>query len=400
MADYTQAVLFGPKDGLTTGDPLKLARGTEMDGELAAIATAVATKFDDTDVASLAEVQAETANNRLITPLRLAGWADSNAGIVGDLQALADPNADRLLFWDDSAGAAALLSVGTNLSVSGTTLSAPTATLEAALSHDNLVGFVSNEHIDHSLVSIIAGTGLTGGGTIAASRSLSLDTGNTRNVDHAAVSVLAGTGLSGGGTLAASRTLSLDISGLTQITDVEINDLVAVYDASAAAMRAIEAVNLYNAIGLLPIMKTANETVSSSTTLQNDDHIAAIPLEAGTRYMIEGALIAQVGGTGIDIIYNIAFTDAPQNFVLAGTKAGTSALGTVSEDVATNVSGSGDRVLIDLEAETAVIYVKGFVQANATTGGTATLQWAQSVSNASGVTLQEGSYLRFIPTTV
>lgn len=38
--------------------------------------------------------------------------------------ALADPNADRLLFWDDSAGSMAWLTMGTNLSISGTTLNA------------------------------------------------------------------------------------------------------------------------------------------------------------------------------------------------------------------------------------------------------------------------------------
>jgi hypothetical protein len=37
---------------------------------------------------------------------------------------LADPNADRLLFWDDSASAYTYLTVGANLSLSGTTLTA------------------------------------------------------------------------------------------------------------------------------------------------------------------------------------------------------------------------------------------------------------------------------------
>lgn len=36
----------------------------------------------------------------------------------------ADPNADRLLFWDDSAGAYTYLTLGTNLSITGTTLNA------------------------------------------------------------------------------------------------------------------------------------------------------------------------------------------------------------------------------------------------------------------------------------
>ena len=41
-----------------------------------------------------------------------------------DIAALTDPNADRLIFWDDSAGAIVYLTLGTNLSISGTTLNA------------------------------------------------------------------------------------------------------------------------------------------------------------------------------------------------------------------------------------------------------------------------------------
>jgi len=39
------------------------------------------------------------------------------------LQSLSDPNADRIAFWDDSAGAFAWLTIGSNLTLSGTTLS-------------------------------------------------------------------------------------------------------------------------------------------------------------------------------------------------------------------------------------------------------------------------------------
>lgn len=38
--------------------------------------------------------------------------------------ALTDPNADRLMFWDDSAGAVDWLTLGTNLSITGTTINA------------------------------------------------------------------------------------------------------------------------------------------------------------------------------------------------------------------------------------------------------------------------------------
>lgn len=57
----------------------------------------------------------------------------------------------------------------------GDTNKATLTTLNSILDHDALVNFAANEHIDHTLVSISAGPGLTGGGTIAASRTISLD---------------------------------------------------------------------------------------------------------------------------------------------------------------------------------------------------------------------------------
>jgi predicted double-glycine peptidase len=46
--------------------------------------------------------------------------------------------------------------------------------LPAGVNHDALQNFVANEHIDHSSVSISAGTGLTGGGDITANRTISM----------------------------------------------------------------------------------------------------------------------------------------------------------------------------------------------------------------------------------
>ena len=76
---------------------------------------------------------------------------------------------------------------------------------QANIDHDALLNFVANEHVDHSTVSISAGTGMTGGGTIAA-----------------------------------TRTLSLNIDGLT--TDAspdQTQDYVATYDSSAATHKKV-----------------------------------------------------------------------------------------------------------------------------------------------------------------
>jgi len=56
--------------------------------------------------------------------------------------------------------------------------------LEATIDHDNLLNFVADEHIAHSGVTLTAGSGIAGGGTIAASRSFDLD---INSLDAAAI---------------------------------------------------------------------------------------------------------------------------------------------------------------------------------------------------------------------
>lgn len=78
----------------------------------------------------------------------------------------------------------------TDIDDSNNTKKITLANLESTLNHDSLAGYVANEHIDHSavLMNTNADSGLTGGGDLTASRTLSVDiTGTT------AVGTLAGT---------------------------------------------------------------------------------------------------------------------------------------------------------------------------------------------------------------
>lgn len=162
MSDYAQINDYSAKDALASGNPEKLILGSDIDDELAAISTAIATKYDSSDLASQAQAEAETSNVVLMTPLRVANWADFNAGVVGDLQAFADPNADRILFWDDSAGAAAGLAVdGTNIVITATTVNLGTALSLTAATFSGTVTANLFSGSGASLTSIPAGQ-LTG----------------------------------------------------------------------------------------------------------------------------------------------------------------------------------------------------------------------------------------------
>lgn len=72
------------------------------------------------------------------------------------------------------------------------------------IDHDSLLNFVTNNHIDHSSVQIATASG---------------------------------SGLSGGGTIAATRNLVVDITGTTAETAVSPSDEVLIYDVSASARR-------------------------------------------------------------------------------------------------------------------------------------------------------------------
>jgi len=55
MSDYTKSTNFATKDNLTSGNPAKIVKGTEIDTEFNNIATAIATKQDyDSDLAAFA----------------------------------------------------------------------------------------------------------------------------------------------------------------------------------------------------------------------------------------------------------------------------------------------------------------------------------------------------------
>ena len=88
------------------------------------------------------------------------------------------------------------LSASTGLSYNSST--GDFTTDDTQIVHDNLNGFVANEHIDHSAISIFAGTGLTGGGDITTNRTLNVigGTGITANDDDISITntgVVAGT---------------------------------------------------------------------------------------------------------------------------------------------------------------------------------------------------------------
>lgn len=103
---------------------------------------------------------------------------------------------------------------------------------EGNIGHDNLSGFVANEHIDHSTIDISTTEGIQGGGTIAADRSL-----------------------------------KLDINGLTADASPDgAADYLATYDASAGVHKRVLLDNLPGGGGVFGTEWTYHEKITNQTT--------------------------------------------------------------------------------------------------------------------------------------
>ena len=63
MSDYTKSTDFATKDNLSSGNPLKIVKGTEIDTEFNNIQTAIATKFDSSGIPSGTVITNPTINN-------------------------------------------------------------------------------------------------------------------------------------------------------------------------------------------------------------------------------------------------------------------------------------------------------------------------------------------------
>lgn len=138
------------------------------------------------------------------------------------------------------------------------------------INHDALNNFVANEHINHANVSITAGNGLSGGGTIAASRTINVGQGTgitvsanaiatndaeivhdnlsgfvaNEHINHTGVTMTAGAGLTGGGNIAATRTFNVAANAGSGINvnanDIELDSADLISHFAEAIMTAIQ----------------------------------------------------------------------------------------------------------------------------------------------------------------
>lgn len=130
--------------------------------------------------------------------------------------------------------------------------------------------------------------------------------------------------------------------------------------------------------------KTADESVTSSTTLQNDDHLL-IPLGANEVWAFDFVLQTYANTTTPDL--KLAFTVPASGTVSWGAFGGSGA-----EFSSAYQSGSGSSKTFPVSSNGGCVMGGGVVTTGATSGNLQ-LQFAQDVSDANAVRLNAGCIL-------
>jgi hypothetical protein len=239
--------------------------------------------------------------------------------------------------WVDVGGDLRSIVAGNAISVSGTrdiTVNVLYDNASIGLNGSNQLivkaGGITNAMLANSSLSVVAGAGLTDGGSVALGASVTLnigagtgitvnadsvqlDTASTRNTDHSAVTLTAGAGLTGGGDITASRSFAVGAG-----TGITVNaDDIAITGAGALTTNYL---TKWNGTGFSNSTITddgttvtigGNLTVNGSITYVNSNTVeigdSIILLnrdEAGTPSQNGGIEIERGTSTNVSFIWN------------------------------------------------------------------------------------------------
>jgi hypothetical protein len=140
-------------------------------------------------------------------------------------------------------------------------------------------------------------------------------------------------------------------------------------------------------------VKTADQSVTSSTTLVNDTHLSYAIAATGT-YVFDLCLfgVSAANAAG-DIAVGFTFPTGTLHVgahSLDGSLA-SGATGTFGAGALLSATSGVSTIIMGLSTTTTLMLLRGIFVATAT--GTLCLQWAQASSNASASTLKAGSHM-------
>jgi hypothetical protein len=230
------------------------------------------------------------------------------------------------------------------------------------IDHDSTTNFVSNEHINHTQVSIFAGSGMSGGGNIAGNRTITLSTGSVHfldgvkkklntetvvsgsiqvdhdattnfvsneHINHTSVTMTAGAGLTGGGTIASTRTFNVESANNGIVVNADNIELI---NDSSTFTDGVKA-------------KLNTETVISGSSQVNADNVTNFDSNVKDKLNVETV----ISGSSQVILNDADYTGFDTNDIAEGSS---------------NLYYTDARVKTKLNAETVI---SGSVQVNANT---------------------------------
>lgn len=156
------------------------------------------------------------------------------------------------------------------------TINAPSGTVTASvqIDHNATTNYTASRHVDHTAVNITAGSGLSGGGDISATRTLTLDTSSVHFLDG------------------VKKELNTEgvVSSSTQVNYTQLQNIPSGIVSSSGQ------VDVRNTAGIATIATTGSNTFTGVQTISNTTN---------STLFSNGALIVQ-GGVGIAKDVNIS----------------------------------------------------------------------------------------------
>jgi hypothetical protein len=199
-------------------------------------------------------------------------------------------------------------STGINATVSNQTVTISTD--DSAIAHDSLSGFVSAEHVDHSAVSITAGNGLTGGGTIESTRTLTVDphTGIAVTTDGVALSHL---GLESLTATNADRIAFWDYDADAETGTFQWLELGTNLAIDGTTLNATDTNTTYSTattstLGLVKLGNDTEQTVAANSVTDTVSRSYAVQLNSSDQMVVNVPWV----DTNTDTTYSTATTSA------------------------------------------------------------------------------------------
>jgi len=252
LSNYSKSTNFASKDNLSPGNPLKIVKGTEIDTEFNNIATAIATKTDN----SSATITGGTINGATIGASTAAAGTFTNLTVSSAATIASAAISAGTINGAVIGGSTAAAITGTNVTAttgfSGPLTGAVTGNVTGNLT-GNVTGNVTGNITGNVTGNVTAASGTSTFNNVTISGSLDMDSGTSATITGLAsptndsdaatkgyVDALA-QGIDAKASVVVATTANITLSG-TQTIDgvaVSVGDRVLVKDQSTASQNGI-----------------------------------------------------------------------------------------------------------------------------------------------------------------